>query len=404
MSEGNRSCDVLVVGGGISGAVAAVASARSGSRTVLIEKENVLGGVGFSGMLQHICGLYLNGDDVPKDTLNQGITSEIVTALSKLSPKKRIVRMGKVYVLSYSRFNLQYALNSLCLGESNLSVALNTTAVSVAKEQESIHEVSLYNCGEQYSVLPKIVIDCSGDGDVSIMAGAAYELSSPDNIQLAGYTIKLKNVHDQDESLAVKVPYCLGEAVNNDILPGSTKFSNYSPGDAPDEGYCKLSFEVADDDQGKLKTQEHVLRAHRYLAERLPSFKDSYIAETSTGVINREGRRICGEYTLTEEDVLAGRKFPDGVVRNSWPIELWDKNKGTIYKYVKSGDYYEIPFRCLKVRGLPNLLCAGRIISVSHEAHASTRVMGTCMALGEQAGKAAAYYVESGNYPEFDKN
>ncbi len=90
----------------------------------------------------------------------------------------------------------------------------------------------------------------------------------------------------------------------------------------------------------------------RYLASVLPAFQDSYVAGTSLKVLEREGRRINGAYTLTKEDVLAARKFPDGVVKNAWPIELWDREKGTIYKYVPRGDYYEIPFRCLMVEGI----------------------------------------------------
>ena len=96
--------------------------------------------------------------------------------------------------------------------------------------------------------------------------------------------------------------------------------------------------------------------------------------------------------------MLGAAKFHDGVVKNSWPIELWDRNRGTVYKYLEPGEYYDIPFRCLKVKGLSNLLCAGRCISVSHEALGSTRVMGTCISLGEQAGLAAAHYVKKGKY------
>jgi hypothetical protein len=117
-------------------------------------------------------------------------------------------------------------------------------------------------------------------------------------------------------------------------------------------------------------------------------------------VLEREGRRVRGEYTLTKDDVLLARKFSDGIVKNAWPIELWDRLKGTVYKYVPRGDYYEIPLRCLMVRNIANLLTAGRCISVTHEALGSTRVMGACMALGDQAGKAAAYRVKNGKYPE----
>jgi hypothetical protein len=110
----------------------------------------------------------------------------------------------------------------------------------------------------------------------------------------------------------------------------------------------------------------------------------------SPGVVDREGPRIRGEYTLTADDVLNGRKFPDGVVKNAWPIELWDQERGPSYQYLEPGDYHEIPLRCLEVRGISNCWCAGRCISATHEALGSTRVIGTCISLGEEAGRQAA--------------
>ena len=142
---------------------------------------------------------------------------------------------------------------------------------------------------------------------------------------------------------------------------------------------------------------------HAYLASVIPAFKDSSIAGTSLKVLEREGRRVMGEYTLTKDDVLSARKFPDGVVKNSWPIELWDRSKGTVFKYVPRGDYYEVPFRCLMVKGILNLLTAGRCISVTNEALGSTRVMGVCMELGDQAGTAAAYWIKNEKYPVYVK-
>jgi hypothetical protein len=135
------------------------------------------------------------------------------------------------------------------------------------------------------------------------------------------------------------------------------------------------------------------------LSRSLPAFREARIDGASLKVLDREGRRITGAYTLTEDDILSARKFHDGIVKNSWPIELWDKAKGTVYRYLSRGDYYEIPLRCLVVKGIANLLTAGRCISVTHAALGSTRVMGTCMALGEQAGLAAAYHIRNGKYP-----
>lgn len=397
----NDSCDVLVIGGGVSGAAAALASARSGARTILAEKESFLGGAGYSGLFQHICGLYLNSDGFPTETLNQGIAREVVSLLNNLSPHKTVKKIGQVYVLPYAREDLRSVFNSLCLNEPNLTVLFNATAVSVKKKNRTIVEVALNTPVSK--IIPKILIDCTGSGVASAMAGASFELSPPEKLQLSGYTIYLKGLKEQDETLSIKVPYYLAEAAKKKILPPYLRFSTFSPGETPDEGYCKISIDAADGIEREQTAKKNALLIHGYLAGILPSFKESYIADTSTGVMDREGRRVCGEFTLTEEDVLNARKFHDGVVKNSWPIEIWDKNKGIIYKYVKSGDYYEIPFRCLKVKDIKNLLSAGRCISVTHEALGSTRVMGTCMSLGEQAGLAAAFKAKHGNYPDIKK-
>jgi hypothetical protein len=87
--------------------------------------------------------------------------------------------------------------------------------------------------------------------------------------------------------------------------------------------------------------------------------------------------------------VLEGRRFPDGAVKNAWPVEMWDPVKGPLLRYLVPGNYYEIPRGCLRTRKIRNLLCAGRCISVSREALGSTRVMGPCMALGQAAAEDA---------------
>ncbi|MBI5874533.1 MAG: FAD-dependent oxidoreductase, partial [Deltaproteobacteria bacterium] len=129
----NSSYDILVAGGGVSGVAAAVTAGRSGAGVLLIERDGFLGGVGYSGLFQYICGLYLNGDAFPTVALNKGITSEIAALLNKLSPQKTIKKMGLVYVLPYSREDLLSVLNSLCYNEPDLTVLRNTTIVSVEK-------------------------------------------------------------------------------------------------------------------------------------------------------------------------------------------------------------------------------------------------------------------------------
>ena len=396
----NVPVGVLVVGGGVAGTVAALASARSGIASALVEREDFLGGAGYAGLLRHICGLYLNGGPFPEETLNPGIVREIVGNLHALSSHLVVKKMGMVYVLPYSREDLRHVFGSLCSRESLLNVYDMTTAIAVEKTGTRIGKVVVSRSGTLYTIIPEVVIDCSGSGAVSAMAGASFKLAPYEEIQLAGYTIRITGIKGNDETLAIKVPYYLNEAVRKNILPPAARFTTYSPGDAPDEGYCKIGLDSTGADEQELDPEKYSTLVHNYLADTLLEFRDSAIVESSLRIMEREGRRISGEYILTENDVLNASKFDDAIVKNSWPIELWDKKKGTIYKYVKAGDYYEIPFRCIKVRDVPNLLCAGRCISVSHEALGSTRVMGTCMALGEQAGMAAAFMVKQGRYPE----
>jgi len=396
----STSCDVLVVGGGVAGATAAVAAARGGARTILVEKELYLGGTGFAGRFQYICGLYLNGDTVPKETLNPGITREISDLLFKASPGKGIQKIGQIYAQPYEYDDLQSVLTSLCQGENNIATLRGHAVVAVTMDSNEVTTVTIEGLRGRQDITPEMVVDCSGSGEVATLAGAPFEFTQKDERQLAGFVVHVKGLKHVDENLSLKVPYHLAQAVNQGIFAPAVKFTIFSPGDIADEGFCKMSIFSADETMETEKARTDADAVIRYLASVLPAFEGAYIADTSLKVLEREGRRVKGAYTLTKEDVLGARKFPDGVVKNAWPIELWDRAKGTIYKYVPRGEYYEIPFRCLMVSGTTNLLTAGRCVSVTHEALGSTRVMGACMALGEQAGKAAAYRVRNGKYPE----
>jgi hypothetical protein len=394
------TCDVLVIGAGVAGAAAAVAAARGGARTMLIEQEPYIGGTGYAGMFQYICGLYLNGEAVPKETLNTGLVREITALLQNASPEKSVRKLGQVFVLPYGRDELQSVLTLLCDGEKNIETLREYAAVSAEMENTSISAITIKGAQGEQAIAPKMVIDCSGGGSVAVMAGATYELAPNDERQLAGFVVRVKGMKNVDDSLPLKVPYYLAKAVEQGRFAPELRYTMFSHGEAKDEGYCKMSFSIVDEPPGIAQAQENANVMIKYLASVLPSFEGAYVADTSHKVLEREGRRITGEYILTKDDVLSARKFSDGIVKNSWPIELWGRSQGTSYKYVPRGDYYEVPFRCLTVKGISNLLTAGRCISVTHEALGSTRVMGTCMALGDQAGRAAAYRARNGKYPE----
>jgi hypothetical protein len=393
------SCELLVAGGGVAGSCAAIAAARRGVRTLLVERRGHLGGTGYTGMLQHICGLYLNGDIVPVEALNGGITQEIVDLLHKKAPEKTVQKIGQVYVLPYVASDLQDVLSSLCEAEKELTILRNTAVTGVEVGSMNIQHLTVEASGSTQNIAASMVVDCSGNGDIAAMAGAEYDLLPVNERQLAGFSILVSGLENVEAALSLKVPYFCFQSVERGILPPDMKFTTFSLGDRPDEGFIKMSLFGDDTPDRDQRAHKNAYALVECLRQAIPAFRNARITETSSAVIDREGRRIIGDYMLTKEDVITARKFPDAIVRNAWPIELWDHAKGTLYTYVPRGDYYEIPFRCITVKGITNLLTAGRCISVSHAALGSTRVMGTCMALGEQAGRASAYFVRNGKHP-----
>ncbi len=297
------SCDVLVVGGGVAGTAAAVSAARNGARTVLVEKDRFLGGTGYAGLLQQICGLYGTSEATPAETLNSGIVREIEQALFRKSPQRKIKKIGQVYVLPYSREDLQTVLRELCSAEGNLSFYDDTASTEVEARDGRVTAVSLTRSGKTYSIFPKSVIDCSGNGAAAVMAGAGYELAPSVARQLAGYVIRVIGLTDADETLSIKVPYYLNQAITEGALRPSLKYTTFSLGELPGEGFCKLSIDADEGPEREEQARQDGTAVHDYLRSKIPAFSDSSIGAVSFRVLDRESRRVCGEYTLTEEDV-----------------------------------------------------------------------------------------------------
>lgn len=387
--NGTVACDVMVVGGGVAGIGAAVRAAKEGARTVLVEKNSYPGGIAVTGLHRFMCGLYAGIEGVPKQTLNGGVAEEICFRLKTLAPTTTPLRMGSVYVFPFATQNLVTVLQSLTEELEQLDVYYNTRAISVRTVNHTASVVTVSGPEGELDIHPRVVIDCSGDAVIVQLIGARCRTVPIRLRQFAGFTFRVKGLREVDDLMGVKVPYSLAQAVAREDLPFHLKFTTFTPGDAADEGYCKLSIPPSNDSSRNERARVDALRVHSYLSRVLPGFENSYIIEMSPEVVEREGPRVYGRYTLTAEDVLQGRRFADGAVKNAWPIELWDQEKGPCYQYLDARSYYEIPLRCLMPQNISNCFCAGRCISVSHEALGSTRVMGACISLGEAAGGEA---------------
>ncbi|MGH7327202.1 MAG: FAD-dependent oxidoreductase, partial [Polyangiaceae bacterium] len=138
-------------------------------------------------------------------------------------------------------------------------------------------------------------------------------------------------------------------------------------------------------------SRAQVMELLRFFKMRVPGFENARLAATATQIGIRESRRIVGEYTLTANDVREARHFPDAVARSAYPIDIHNPTgSGTTTVRLPQGRAYEIPYRCLVPLEIENLAVAGRCISTTHEAHATTRLTPTVMTLGQAAGTAAA--------------
>ncbi len=247
----------------------------------------------------------------------------------------------------------------------------------------------------------RTVVDTSGDAVVASHAGAATETTPLAERQLPSLVFVLQHVDVEVLQAGPRVALLrtLALAEQQGLLPKGSSNLTLGPSLQPGEVICKLTlsgiidelparrdFLTAAEQEGRRR-----VRAVTEFLRTLPAFARSFLSHTAPQIGVRESRRVIGRYQLTREDVLAGRKFEDGVARAGWPIELWEEGRlGASYEYLPDGETYDIPLRCLQARDVDNLFMAGRCMSASHEALGSARVIGTCLATGEAAGLEAA--------------
>ncbi len=373
-------CDVLVVGAGVSGVTAAVAAARSGASVILLEQNKFPGGTAVIAMHNFICGV---------GRYRKGLTKEI---LSKIAPKEKLIKRGGVFLLPFKTERMILGLTQLIKGENRIRVFYNSKAVSVHRLKNRISSVIAEDRRGRILINAKVVIDASGEGELIKLSGAGYKISALGKRQLSGFSFMVKNIKGNNEALAWKVPYYLTQGVRDKKLPKYYKFSLFSPAYSRSEGFIRLNIPaIKQKIDGKVIKKKAIL-AYNHLRSSLPEFKHSYITQVSPYLSNREGIRLLGEYNLKKNDVLGQKKFPDAVAFGRWPIEFWHIKNGPRLTYLKKDGFYEIPLRSLKSSNIDNLFAAGRSISADPYALASTRVLGTCISLGEAAGIAASNY------------
>jgi glycine/D-amino acid oxidase-like deaminating enzyme len=399
------SFDVVVVGSGSAGSVAAIAAARCGAPTLLLEKLPFLGG-NSTAVLDTFYGFFTPGER-PRKVVG-GIGDEIVRELRGLG---KVVERPNTYGagtgITYVADHLKIAWEELVSG-AGVRVLLHAFVQDATADDGRVVRLTVATKAGLRTVEARVVVDASGDADVCHYAGLGYELAGDiEPAQTLTTTFRMVNVdHARRGSITKDELHALmaDAAESGDYdLPRREGSDHITPVDGMTATIMTRVEHVrrggdavinatdpdvltAAEMEGRRQANEYA----RFLIERVPGYEHASLAALSTQIGLRETRRVYGDYRLTRDDVLAARQFDDQIGLCGAPIEDHRPGIGTRWEYLPEGSAVGIPYRTLVARDAGNVLVAGRCFSATHDAHASVRSMAQCMAMGQAAGTAAA--------------
>ena len=401
------SYDVVVVGAGSAGTPAAVAAARVGARTLLVEKLPFLGG-NSTAVLDTFYGFYTPGTKAAK--VVGGIGDEVVAGLTALGPVvERPNTYGAGTGVTYLAEHLKVVWEQLAL-EAGVTVLLHAFVQNIDVDDGRITSLTVATKAGLQSVEAGVVIDASGDADVCHHAGFSYEpAGSVVPAQTLTTTFRMVNVdHDARASIGRDELHALMEeaAESGDYdLPRREGSDHITPVDGMIATVMTRIDQVREDADGnvvnatdpevltavEIEGRRQALEYVRFLVDRVPGYERAGLVALATQIGLRETRRVHGDYRLTRDDVLGARRFDDQIGLCGAPIE--DHHgagpMGTTWEYLPDGETVGIPLRTLIPRDGLNVLMAGRCFSADHDAQASVRSMAQCMAMGQAAGSVA---------------
>lgn len=396
------NADIVVVGAGPAGISAAVTAARSGRKTVLLEKEAFAGGIPVTGHIATLCGLYMGQAlNTCPQMLYNAFVREFVDLLMRYDGVGGPVRMGKAYVLPFRPESFAAAARAFLGNEPALTVSYKTLFCSAEVTDGRIQSIEVDLNGRRRRINACSVIDATGDAAVCRAAGVS--IISPDETrQVPAVIFPLQHVDSKVFSTiaAARCYMMIRHAVDRAALPpeaASVIFSVlpetpvYPSGLLVKMNLGRLLKNVSQTPEKEFSQKANLLKKAivRFFKENVAGFEKCTTPAVASPVLHRESARGEGRYVLSAADVLSGRKFSDAVTKGCWPVEKWDSTGNCSVHYLKDGMYYDIPAGTLHARSVDNLFLAGKCISADAGAIASARVIGCCLATGEAAAKLA---------------
>lgn len=420
--------DLIVCGGGPAGAAAALAAASGGLRTALVERFGCLGGMASAGLVNPLLGLELNR---PGEARSRFLGTPAFGAL--LRTLRRDGAYGtRLTPAAFDEEQLKIRLDEL-LSAAGVDLLFHTMLLDVVRDGGALSGVRVLGKEGVTTLNAALFIDSTGDGDLAAAAGCPFDTGRPGDglMQPGTMSFRMGGVDKSElsEQSDIRAARALVDAYFQQACRSGALEYPYRDFihfyDYPRPGVLHFNMTRINGidgcssrglARGETEGRRQVKIITDWLVREVPCFRNAFLEKLPQQVGIRETRHFRGEYAMERGDIVSGRKFADGIARSAYFIDIHSPvgsgfdhsqqgTKGAVLEAYKppAGDYYEIPFRSLRLPGADNLLVACRALSASHVAAAAIRVMSPMFAVGEAAGCAAVLARrKNGSFAEVD--